>query len=237
MNIDQTAVRLHEINEGTTSHGQLFISHRSSLTSWSTRSPDTVGNSNKSLSLLPVDFQPSPYSVFCGRGKGFYNACGNRRLRVTVMSFMPQYLDAEGIPTERSHIISQVKNIIKECCPVGAFIKYEKGRYYELSDKAAREKCSALFRDCVHAQTKGKQAKKQVRKNTRAVYEYADVLPHSGGTFRRASFESNNCSGSSMASFYDVDTKQPVSLNATEPQKATVTVTLKGLSEFLGHDS
>lgn len=230
MNVEKSVVRLHETKKGTTTHGQLLTFHRASMTSYSTRPPVAGSNNKKSMSLLPVDFQPSSYSVFCGRGKGYYNACGNRRLRVTVMSFMPQYLDAQGIPTERSRIISRVKNIIKECCPVGAFIKFEKGRYYELSDKAAREKCSALFRDCVQAQTKGKKANKQVRESTRTY-----VLQCSGGASRRPSIESNGCSGSSIGSFFDVDTEQPVSLDASEPPEATVSVTLKGLSEFLGH--
>jgi hypothetical protein len=235
MNIDKFAFGLQETIDDMTTHGQLITFHMESLPWCSTLSAATGINKKMSMSLLPVDFQPSPYSVFCGRGKGYYNACGNRRLRVTVMSFMPQYLDAEGVPTERSRIISRVKNIIKECCPVGAFIKYEKGRYYELSDKAAREKCSALFRDCVQAQNKRKQSKKQVKESTRSVLGSAYVSQLSGETSRRPSMESNSCSGSSLGSFYDVETEQPVSLKDSEVPEAKMAVTLKGLSEFLGH--
>lgn len=111
----------------------------------------------KGMSPLPPDFVPSNYSVFCGRGKGCYNATGNRRLRVTVSTFLQQYVDAQNRPHDRTRIICQVLDMIKQACPVGAFIKYENGWYYELSDKAAREKIGALFRDCLMANQRGMQ--------------------------------------------------------------------------------
>jgi hypothetical protein len=101
----------------------------------------------------------------CGRGKGNYNAIGNRRLRVIVGSFLQQYVDAQHDPHLRTRIVEQVIGIVKEACPVGGFIKYESGSFYELSVRAAREKCGALFRDCMQANSRERQAQQQVKRH------------------------------------------------------------------------
>ncbi|CAB9501108.1 expressed unknown protein [Seminavis robusta] len=220
---------------------QSMSTHRASPSSGTSQQPShsppvarrgSKSSSKKEMILLPSDFRPSPYSVYCGRGKGFYNAVGNRRLRVTVMSFMKEYLEAEGIPTERSRIISRVKDIHKQCCPVGAFIKFEDGRYYELSDKAAREKCSALFRDCVQAQTKGKHSKKaknQKRGSTKSIAgETEGPQDTKVAAIRRPSLDTDSVSSASMGSFYDVDTEQAVSIEDVQ-----MPLSLNGLDEFL----
>ena len=139
---------------------QLIMDHQVAKTPAACRlnaPPPTLKKSAKAMKPLPPDFVPSNYSIFCGRGKGSYNACGNRRFRVIVGIFLDQYAEAEGCPAERSQLVNKVMNIIKECCPVGTFIKRVDGRYFELPEKAAREKCSSLFRDCWQASTKGKR--------------------------------------------------------------------------------
>ena len=40
--------------------------------------------------------------------------------------------------------MSEVLNMIRESCPVGAFVKYEKGRWYDLDDTVCREKVGSL---------------------------------------------------------------------------------------------
>lgn len=140
----------------------------------STTSPVARGKINpgrslkKGMTALPPDFEVSNYSVLCGRGKGCYNATGNRRLRVLVGTFLQQYIDSQNSPHDKSRLIEKVVKMVREACPVGAFIKYENGTYYELSDKGSKEKVAALFRDYMLSSykdqdTKCKQAKKKQR--------------------------------------------------------------------------
>jgi hypothetical protein len=129
----------------------------------STSSVSDKRSLKRDMKVLPEDFVPMSYSVMCGRGKGNYNAIGNRRLRVIVGSFLQQYIDAQHDPHQRTRIVEQVIGIVKEACPVGGFIKCENGRFYELSARAAREKCGALFRDCMQANSRERQAQEQVK--------------------------------------------------------------------------
>jgi hypothetical protein len=100
---------------------------------------------------LPVDFQPAPYSVIIGRGNKNATAVGNRRLHVLVTSFLPAYSASKaGNKIEKSLIVSRVVDIIRECCPIGAFIKLEKGRWWNADDRASREKVGYVFRDLLH---------------------------------------------------------------------------------------
>jgi hypothetical protein len=127
---------------------------------------------SKGMRLLPSDFTPSNYSVLCGRGKGYYNSFGNRRLRVIIRSFRQQYTEAEG-SAEKALVVTKVMDIMKQACPVGGFIKIQNGRYYELSERAAREKCSALFRDCmVTSPSKDASAKRENTKDIVSRHDY-----------------------------------------------------------------
>ena len=95
--------------------------------------------------VLPEDYEPSKFSVICGRGKGSYQSDGNINFRALIKSNLDRYRDAPG-RLEKSFIVSEVLNMIRESCPVGAFVKYEKGRWYDLDDTVCREKVGSLFR-------------------------------------------------------------------------------------------
>lgn len=183
------------------------------------------------MKLLPPDFVPSNYSIICGRGKGNYNACGNRRFRVIVGTFLDQYIKANGCPVERGFIFNKVMEIVKEACPVGAFIRQIDGRYYELSERAAREKCSTTFRDCLMANkraterqmtfatnktdTKGETKKQNARPTPSLVASSSAssmIQALADGSERRGSAEGENSITSSGGSFFDVDTKEPMSI-------------------------
>ena len=164
--------------------------------------------------MLPPDFTPSNYSVFCGRGKGYYNAVGNRRLRVIVGTYLQQYISAHDKPHEKSSIIEDVVGIVKNASPVGAFIKFENGRYFELSDKAARDKCAALFRDCLQRekQPAGRQKRRssQDSKGSKgsksSASREADAKPIEKPVAIRQRSESSieSISPADIASFFDV---------------------------------
>lgn len=166
------------------------------------------------LNLVELFHSLKSMLLFCRS----YNSIGNRRLRVTVSMFLDQYNEAEGMTTERSRIITKVMRIMSECCPIGAFIKFENGRYWQLSEKASREKVSALFRDCsqAQAQTKTNKPNNKRKMNSRRgsmvegyLYDVALVV---SGKKRLSMNDSASSSSTSKRSFYDIDTKQMVSL-------------------------
>lgn len=130
---------------------------------------EATSNTSKSLNftetLLEVDFEPSPYSVICGRGKICFDAIGNRRLKVTASLFLQQY--SEGNKDQKSMILSTVIAITRDACPQGrgAFIKFVDGRWWEVDTRSAREKVGCVFRDCLHekyrSSSKSKIAKRK----------------------------------------------------------------------------
>jgi hypothetical protein len=176
----------------------------------------------KGMKLLSADFVPSKYSVLCGRGKGSYNACGNRRFRVIVSMYMPQYIEAPNF-TAKTKIIAKVMNIVREACPEGAFIVKEQGRYYELSEKAARKKCATLFRDYLNSQSDAGTTSKSAHSSPAPPQHTQPFLPSLTENPGRAgrcvslsedesSYSSSSSSSLVSASFFDVDTNCYVSI-------------------------
>lgn len=99
---------------------------------------------DKTKFILPLDFEPSSYSIICGNKRKFFNSPGNARLRVLVESFIPEFRKADG-KLEKGAVVSKVMNIVKEACPVGAFVAYEKGRWWQVSERTSREKVGSLL--------------------------------------------------------------------------------------------
>lgn len=171
------------------------------------------------LKELPIDWEPSQYSVFCGRGRGIYNAIGNQRFRVLVGSYLQHYVDAHRQPA-KSRIVKKVLNIMREICPEGAFIKFQNDRYYEVSEKVAHDKCSCTFRDLLNSRAKSAsktaqqvlQRKAEAKKNI--VYRMPRQVSASdlddGGADDDE--EEESISPSVAGSFYDVDTCSAVSI-------------------------
>jgi len=116
---------------------------------------------------LPLNFVPSSYSVLIGRGKMCADAVGNRRLKVIVSRYLEEYSNASS-RTEKSAIVSRIVDIVQDACPQGAFIKYEDGQWWEVSDNAARERVGSLLRDELHdtykSSSKAKQAKRKKKR-------------------------------------------------------------------------
>lgn len=152
--------------------------------------------------FLSSDFEPLPYSVVLGRGKGSYNYIGNRRFRVLADSFVKQYSEASRA-SQKSVIIDKLLGMVKEACPVGAFCKYdeEKERWYECDEKTARQKVSTTLRDCMRAQEKTKTVRmgNEKRDTKRAC--------HSDSSIRSADSQDSN-----FPSYYDVDSASRHSL-------------------------
>lgn len=88
---------------------------------------------------------------------------GNRRFRITASLFLKKYLKA-STHKAKSDVVSEVLGIIYESCPVGAFIKYQNGRWYEVDKRTSREKVGAYFRDCCADQYKSSAKNKAARR-------------------------------------------------------------------------
>jgi hypothetical protein len=112
-------------------------------------------------SQLKVDFQPSEYSVICGRGKASYGHTGNHRLRMLASMFVEKYSQS-GCNKHKSSIAANIVTITRE--RGGFFCKYEKGAWFEVGDHFAREKVSAMFRDMLHTQYRSSAKAKTARR-------------------------------------------------------------------------
>lgn len=128
------------------------------------RKPST----NTAKRQLPADFQPSSFSVICGRGKECFDSEGNKRFRQIINKYLDDYAAAPG-KSEKSAIVSKAMNIIRKASPQGAFVKCENGIWFEVSSRYAREKVGAWFRDCLHSKYKSSSKAKHARKMAKRV--------------------------------------------------------------------
>lgn len=123
--------------------------------------------------IYPSDFTPSPYTVILGKGKLPMQSIGNRRLRTLVESHMESYSNAD-MKSDKSYIVTKILYTIKEFG--GSFVRFNSNddeyhgprTWCEVTDKVARDKIAATFRDCLHDQykssTKNKVEKRRERK-------------------------------------------------------------------------
>ena len=98
--------------------------------------------------ILPISFQPHPYSVVVGKGREAKDNIGNKRLKVLASLHLTKYAKAANDKPEKSRIVSSVVATIREACPLGAFIRLgNSGRWYNVRDCVAREKVGYTFRE------------------------------------------------------------------------------------------
>jgi hypothetical protein len=142
---------------------------------------------------LQDDFQPSDYSVLCGRGKDSYNHIGNSRFRILAGMFMEQYSQA-ATRTAKSAIVSEIITVIRQAG--GNFCQFKRGAWFEVGDHHAREKVSAKFRDLLHTQysssNQSKIARRRARKlnqkqNPKSGQKLADGTRHSDDSSKTSS--------------------------------------------------
>jgi hypothetical protein len=149
-----------------------------------TTSELSVSSGKTWRSQLGVDFQPSEYSVICGRGKASYAHAGNHRLRMLTSMFVEKY-SATDCKRHKSTIASDVVAMTRESG--GHFCKYEQGAWFEVGDRFAREKVSAIFRDMLHTQyrssakAKTTRLKVQTKRNKARAQQYSQQLIEATG--------------------------------------------------------
>jgi hypothetical protein len=168
-------------------------------------------------SQLGADFQPSDHSVICGRGKDSYNHTGNRCFRILASAFAERYSRAD-CKTVKAALVFNIVTMIRQAG--GHFCKYEKGAWFEVGDRYAREKVSAFFRDMLHTQYRSSAKAKTTRR--RILNRSKAQTPQDGqqvvddtGVHSDDSSISPSCSGSSTDSlgfnysldvdFFDID--------------------------------
>ena len=114
---------------------------------------------------LPDDFSPGPYDVICARGKAAHNAEGNVRFRALVQEHAAQYGAAE-CKYEKSKIVSHIVNTVRTAAAYhqGGFVKQSGLLWFEVGDRAAKEKIGQTFRDLLHTKySSSTKAKARVR--------------------------------------------------------------------------
>jgi hypothetical protein len=167
-------------------------------------------------SPLGVDFQPSDLSVICGRGR-YRNHLGNQRFRILVSTFVEEYSQADS-KTIKSALVFKIVTMIRQAG--GHFCKLEKGVWFEVGDRIAREKVSAFFRDMLHTQyrssSKAKVTLRRARnRKNREMQQHGQGQLVEGTGDRDDSSRSSSCSRSSKDSlgfdsameigFFDID--------------------------------
>jgi hypothetical protein len=149
---------------------------------------------------LPVDFKPANYDIICGKGKCFFNHIGNRRFRVTIDLYLPQYQTAQT-KSGKSAIVNNVVNLIRNSTSNGdgGFIRFNKktNRWIELGDAGAREKVGQAIRDALTQRDPTKKRAKKVLRQEKKRKESSHQPP---SLFAQMTYGSNLFGASSAFS-------------------------------------
>ena len=86
---------------------------------------------------LPEDWEPTPHSVVIGRGKSRTNNEGNQKLQSICQTYLEKYSNATS-KLEKTTMVSRIVETVQDACPKGAFVKFVKGRYWEVDDHCGK---------------------------------------------------------------------------------------------------
>ena len=101
---------------------------------------------------LTDDFTPGPFDVICARGKAAQHSEGNTKFRALVAEHAEHYGQCT-CKYEKSKIVSHIVNTVRKAAAYhkGGFVKQIDGHcWYEVGDRAAKEKIGQTFRDLLH---------------------------------------------------------------------------------------
>ncbi|CAB9498158.1 Nitrilase family, member 2 [Seminavis robusta] len=97
---------------------------------------------------LSKSFRPGPFDVICARGKDAYEHSGNQRFRALIELHRAEYAAVSNCKYLKSKIVSKVVATVRSASPEGGFVKRGMdGVWFEVGDRAAKEKCGQSFRD------------------------------------------------------------------------------------------
>lgn len=128
---------------------------------------DDVDHHDKSTLPLPLDFQPTSYTVIIGKGRVSKENLGNKRLRVLASNFLTQYAEADDKRT-KTRVVNEIIESIR--CAGGSFVKKEKnGGWYQVTDQSIREKIGYVFRDLLSDKYRSSSKSKAARRHKEQV--------------------------------------------------------------------
>jgi hypothetical protein len=157
-----------------------------------------VAGSKRGKFPLGGDYEPSDFSVICGRGKESFDHVGNCRFRILTTSFLESYSQAVN-KKARSAILSEIVAMNRQAG--GNFCRYEEGEWCEVGDHCAREKVSTLLRDLLHTQyrssAKAKLSLRKARRIKKQNQRYEQQLVQATGHSDDSSTASSSSSSSS----------------------------------------
>jgi hypothetical protein len=74
------------------------------------------------MTPLSTNFSPGSCDVICARGKEAKNHEGNRRYRAIIKKTLDRYAQVTS-KYEKTVIVSEIVDAIRECIPSGGFVK------------------------------------------------------------------------------------------------------------------
>jgi len=139
--------------------------------STTTAATSTTSNQQTQPVLLPLDFVPGNFDVWCGRGRACKNAPGNLAYRQACLDQLQAYA-ASTTKLQKGIIITEIVAQVRRKCHaehgalIGGFVKKNSsGRWTEVGDFLAREKTSQAFRDALsNSYSSSAQSKYQKRR-------------------------------------------------------------------------
>jgi len=112
---------------------------------------------------LPKDFVPEVDTVVLGKGNIPKTNIGNLKLKGIVMDGLVEY--ANGERRKKIAVISRIiSHVTSRNYKTTGFVKFEDDSWYEMTERDARVKITALFRDCLHDQYRSSSSSKVKRR-------------------------------------------------------------------------
>lgn len=116
---------------------------------------------------LEAGFEPTSLDVICARGKEAYNHPGNIRFRTLVQDQLHNYQSSTS-KMAKSHIVREIIESVRRASPKGGFVKKVNGKWFDVGERARREKTGQQIRDLLHTQYRSStKAKARTRKRLR----------------------------------------------------------------------
>jgi hypothetical protein len=133
-------------------------------------------NQSAMTSMVPLSasFTLGSCDVICARGKEVRNHGGNKRYRTIIEKSLDRYAEA-STKYEKSSIVSDIVETIRQTSSNGGFVKQEDGIWYEVGDHLAREKVGQNLRDSLHKMYRSSTKSKRRRRGVVSAGMVADV--------------------------------------------------------------
>lgn len=125
--------------------------------------PQHDGKLPETKRKLSKDFVPEVDTVVLGKGNIPKTNLGNLKLKGIVMDNLVEY--ANGERRKKIAVISRIiSHVTAANYKTTGFVKFEDDCWYEMTERDARVKITALFRDCLHDQYRSSSSSKVKRR-------------------------------------------------------------------------